>query len=153
VLHAKAVPVMATYTVTEIRNQRPWPSQEDLQVVYYDFLVEGEERIVNVGRKPTNPLTVGTVLEGTLEAAGGARGGLKFVKSQNGFGGGGGGGGGRGGKSPEESARITQMHSQDMALRYAELQHTRGALPETFNLEQLLVIAGKFTADAKAAKP
>lgn len=139
---------MPSYTVKEIRSSRPWPSQEDLKVVYYDFTIEGQDGLVNIGRKPTNPLTPGTVLEGTLDSDG--RGGWKFVKAQNGFGGGGGGGRGR---DPKESAQIVQQHSQAQALRYCELQQARGKLPDDFTIEHVLLLAAKFAADAKAATP
>lgn len=139
---------MAEYTVTEIRSSRPWPSESDCKVIYYDFKVEGEEKLINTGRKPSNPLTPGTKLTGTMEP--GDRGGLKFVRApaNNGF-----GGGGPRGRDPKESAQIVQQHSQRMALDYARLQHERGRLPDDFSLDQILVIAAKFAADAKAAQP
>lgn len=104
---------MPSYTVREIINQRPWSKDGgEPTVIYYDFLVEGEERRINTGRKPGNPLTVGTVLEGTLEHD--SRGnGLKFVRAQSGSGGF--GGGGRG-KSPEERKSIQMQHAQKCAV-------------------------------------
>lgn len=136
--------MMGEYTVTEIRSARPWPSQEDCKVIYYDFLIDGEEKLVNTGRKPGNPLTVGTKLTGSLEA--GDRGGLKFVRAQNN------GGGGRA-RDPKESAVIVQQHSQAQALRWAELQHARGQLDPSVDLKAVLKIAAIFAADAKAATP
>lgn len=138
---------MPSYTVTEIVTTRPWTpaGESEPKTIYYDVKVEGEDRAVNVGRKPGNPLTVGDVLEGTIGPD--DRGGLKFTRANGGF-----KGGGRP-RDPKESAVIVQQHSQAQALRYAELQQARGKLPDDFNLEQVLVIAAKFAADAKAATP
>lgn len=136
---------MPTYTVREIRSARNWPSDEDTKVVYYDFLVDGEDRLVNVGRKPGNPLTVGTVLEGTMEA--GDRGALKFKKAQNGF------GGGPRPRDPQEGARIIRQHSQEMALLYAALRAEKELLPDPFTLADLKKVIDWFEADAKAATP
>ena len=139
---------MPTFTVKEIVSARPWSKDGgEPTVIYYDFNVEEVPDRINVGRKPSNPLTVGMKLEGILEDD--QRGNGKKLKTSFG----GGGGGGPRPRDPKESAQIIQQHSQAQALRYAELQHARGKLPDDFNLEQILLIAAKFAADAKAATP
>lgn len=136
---------MATFTVKEILRTRPWPSADEPQTIYYDFLTEEDQRQINIGRKPNNPLTVGTKLEGTLEKD--QRGnGMKFVRAQMG------GGGGRP-RDPRESARIMRQHSQEMALRYAAIRATQGLLPNEFAFDDLRKIINWFDTDAKAATP
>lgn len=108
---------MPSYTVREIKAARPWSKDGGEPTrIYYDFLVEGEELQINMGRKPGNPLKVGDVLDGTLSP--GDRGnGLKFTPAGQQFGGGGGGGRGR---SPEDEARtrhsIQMQHAQKCAV-------------------------------------
>lgn len=137
---------MPTFTVKEIINARPWSKDGgEPTVVYYDFNAEEVPDRINVGRKPSNPLTVGMKLEGTLEDD--QRGNGKRLKVAFG-----GGGGGRG-RDPKESAQIIQQHSQRMALDWARLQFDRGKLPDDATLEHVLLIAAKFAADAKAAQP
>lgn len=99
---------MPSYTVTEILSSRPWPSSEETKVIYYDVKVDGQDQTVNLGRKPTNPLAVGAVLDGTLER--GDRGGLRFVRAQSQN------GGGRGGKPVEERRSIAMQASQKVAV-------------------------------------
>jgi len=117
---------MAEYTVTEILHARPWPIGEDPpKVIYYDFKVDGEERQVNIGRKPGNALTVGMKLEGHLEP--GDRGGLKF-KAANGFA----GSGGPRGKSPEERKSIAMQASQKVGVDVVRIAVDAGLWkPET----------------------
>lgn len=63
------------------------------------------------------------------------------------------GGKGGGGYSPEEVARITRSHSQEMALRYFSLRQSEGKLPKDFNLGHVRDCAAWFDRDVQAAVP
>lgn len=69
--------------------------------------------------------------------------GPKFKKAAGQF-----GGGGFRGRSPEENRRIVRQHSQDMGIRWAELAHARGKLPEDFKVSDLLKLVDVFHKDA-----
>lgn len=138
---------MPSYTVTEVVGARPWPSKEDTQTIYYDVRLQDFDGLVDVGRKPGNPVTVGTVLDGEIQPTQFA-GKFKFKRSNNGYGGGGGKG-----RSPEENAKIVRQHSQEMALRYAAIRAEKELLPNPFKLSDLKAVIDWFDADAKAAKP
>ena len=134
-----------TYTIETVVGRREWTGQYGPNVSY-DLRLTGVSDVVELTRKPEKPAPqVGETLTGTLED--GYQGKKKFkVERQGGFGGG-------GGRSPEESARITRQHSQEMALRYAAIRAQQGKLPDTFSLADLKIITDKFDEDAKGAQP
>ena len=139
---------MPTFTVKSAQHRRAVTNQHgDFQVIGLTLVNgDGEPKGVEWFTKATTPIPEeGATLEGTIENG---QYGPVFKKAKPAFN----GGGGRG-RDPKESAQIVQQHSQEMALLYARLQFDRGALPDNFNLEQLLVIAAKFAADAKEAQP
>ena len=118
---------MPTFTVTEIVAAKPWtPAGEtEPKKIYYDVKIEGQERPVQVGRNPGNPLTAGAVLEGTIGPD--DRGGQKFTLSNNGF-----KGGGRGGKSIEERRGIAMQASHKVAVDVVRIAVDAGLWkPET----------------------
>lgn len=84
----------------------------------------------------------GSTLEGEITVD--PQWGPKFKKAQQG----GFGGGGFRGRSPEENRRIVRQHSQEMAIRWAELAHARGKLPEDFKTDDLLKLVDVFHRDA-----
>lgn len=143
---------MTAFTVTAIEAEANTWQNDHGEFRTYRLKLEGQDKVAHLNQKAATPApAVGAVLDLDLTPhprfADAWK--AKKVQAANGFGG---GGGGRG-RSPEESARIVQQHSQEMALRYAELQHACGKLPDNFTLEQILVIASKFAADAMGAKP
>ena len=84
----------------------------------------------------------GSTLEGDITVD--PQWGPKFKKAAvGGF-----GGGGFRGRSPEENRRIVRQHSQDMALRYAQLRLDDGDLPPKFTLEKLKAAIDFFHKDA-----
>lgn len=142
---------MPAFEITLVSDKiRPWDSTKGGPMKSYRIQVKDEQGNItdNVewARKADSPApAVGQKIEGTLDTSGEY--GPKFKATPtSSF-------GGRGGRSPQERAEIIQQHSHKVALEYARLQNDRGKLPDDFNLDQILVIAGKFAADAKAAKP
>ena len=115
----------------------------------YTVKVEGDDSAYEISRKAASPApSVGQKIE------------VAEVQPPNGnyppklklaFGNGNKGGGG--GMTPEREAQIIRQHSQNMAILWANLAHTRGKLPDDFKLSDLTAIVDWFDADAKAAKP
>lgn len=94
--------------------------------------------------------TVGERIEATIKHTEyGAK--LKKVFSNNG-----GGGGGRAPMSPEKEAEITRMHSQEMAIRWADVLQASGQWPTDASPEQrratLVSLIDFFQADAASTK-
>lgn len=111
-------------------GHRTWQSKQGGEM--YSYAIEiadqnGQTHQVEWSRKPTSPApTVGTDLEGHIEASGNNY-PDKFKQAQ-GSGGGGYGGGGRG-NDPETIARISRSHSQEMALRMIAATGNAQGLP------------------------
>jgi hypothetical protein len=145
---------MPVYEIAAVGNTvRDWESTKGGPMKSYRVELKDAANIltsnVEWARKATSPPpTIGQKVDGTIDTSGEY--GPKFKSTpSSGFS----GGGGPRPRDPKESAQIIQQHSQRMALDYARLQHDRGALPDNFALEQVLIIAGKFADDAKAATP
>jgi hypothetical protein len=58
-----------------------------------------------------------------------------------------------GGFGPEDIARITRSHSQEMALRFFAVKQASGGLPADFNLGHVRDCASWFDRDVQAAVP
>lgn len=132
---------MGDFRVTELLGSRPWSSSEYGDFIAYAFRAEGQERPLEWSRKVGTPgPSVGETLTGEVEDKG-PNYPLKFKKAKaGGFGG--------GGRSPQESKSIVRQHSQEMALRYAAIQASRGKLPDDFAYTKLEPIIDWFVKDA-----
>lgn len=135
---------MPQYTVTAVADQtRPWGND---MVSYRVTLRNGqgaELGNVDVSRKNTQPAPKpGDVLDGEVDTSG--QYGPKFKAARR-------GGGGFRGRDPKERAEIRRQHAQTTALRWVELQHARGQLPEQFGTSELMRLVDHFYTDSGGA--
>lgn len=130
---------MPVYEITAVTGDpRPWGTD---MVGYRVTLrnADGRELAnVDVSRKNSAPAPrVGEKVDGEVDTSGQYGPKLKATRR-------GGGGGGPRGKDPQERSEIRRQHSHSMALRWAELQHARGLLAPSFDLDEVLDVADRF---------
>lgn len=101
--------------------------------IYVLDLIDGNGQVIRaeVLQRPTSPQPQpGTTVEGEIQPSSNPQYLPTFKRAQQA--GGGGKGGGGGGYGPEDIARITRSHAQQMALRFLT---ATGGLPIDWNLE------------------
>lgn len=141
---------MPQYTITAVSpNVRDWDAKQGGPMKSYRVHLKDAQGTVvqNVEwsrRASSPPPEVGQTVEGELEDKG--QYGLKLRVTQRG------GGGGSRGRDPKERAEIRRQHAQTTALRWAELQHARGRLPDEFGTADLMRLVDHFYADSGAAQ-
>lgn len=133
---------MPTYTVKQATKKKDVQGQHGpMKVVTLQLSGPDGDQTAEWFTKDQTPLPdAGSQIEGTVEPS---EYGLKFKKAAGAF-----TGGGFRGRSPEENRRIVRQHSQDMGIRWAELAHARGKLPEDFKVADLLKLVDVFHRDA-----
>lgn len=138
-----------TYTITGFGGTpRDWSTANgDFRSFY--LKVEGDDKTYELAQKRDKPApNVGDSFEATVETR--EANGVTYYKLKKHY-------AQRGGNNaprpedPQRAKRILRQHSQDMALRYAEIRHQQGKLPDTFSLDDLWRLADKFDSDAEAA--
>lgn len=131
-------------TVTAIESQREKNIPGKGDFISWKLTVKddtGEHSGVELfQRKDSVPPAVGQVIDGTIEQG---QFGPKIRKAAKM-----GGGFGRQ-RDPKESARIVRQHSQEMAIRWTVVAHSRGLLPETFKLNDLEQVIDWFQRDVE----
>lgn len=133
--------LMPTFTVKQASHKKDVPGKHGPMKVLTLQLSgpEGDQTAEWFTKHDTALPEPGSSIEGTVEPS---EYGLKFKKAAGQF------GGGFRGRSPEENRRIVRQHSQDMGIRWAELAHARGKLPEDFKVADLLKLVDVFHKDA-----
>jgi hypothetical protein len=136
-------------TVTAIESQRDKELPGKGTFVSYKLTVDdGTTTTANVElfqKKDSIPPEVGKSYENwSLEQS---QYGMK-IKKAGGF-----GGAGPRQRDPKESARIVRQHSQEMAIHWTALAHSRGMLPEAFKLPDLEQIVDWFQRDVEREPP